>query len=303
MMRAPERHGLLHDLANLVARTLLGALLVTAGTAAAGVPEGVLSIQLGGRQAVWPLAAGDGDEFCSRFGVGFEEVDQCLVEISGDGKGRLSGSVRFWGSDDGLFYSLAGPLKGSQRGETGNFVLGSYTVKLSGEASDGDQMLPVKASAGVSVDTSFIGLPGGAGSEKICVKGTTCHVSFGPNDPTSLTSGAWTLSLTVVDLGGGKVQGNASASFVDGRRCYYTGRGKHDAARDAVTLDFFGVTPECAGTTLQLRDARWEGALTGQLAWSLFGQRGSAALATLDADFCAIDLDPRWNGTLFFFCD
>jgi len=264
-----------------------GLILATAGPASAYPPNGDLDVILGGSRSVRPHAAGDADSFCMRFAAEFDRVDFCDADLFVDAKGRISGSVAFTGSDDGLLYSLAGPIKGGQRGDDRSGITSvAYAVKLSGEASDGSASLGVKGSVELDLEIDPAGVVTGTWYESLCVQGAACDTRLDPVKDWPLTSGRWWLALSTWDSGGGTIEGTATLRFErDPTSCSYTCRGRYDRKSDAANLKLTATSPQCAATTLQLKGLHLDREITGQIRYAFFGLRGETSLESASARF------------------
>ena len=228
------------------------------GVAAAGLPLGSFDFTLGGNQSIWWEAGADGAgeaTFCERFAASFGDVEHCQFDLVVIGKGRISGFATFAASRDGLRVALAGPIKGSRRGdgETGHSKA-SYKIKLAGEASDGQATLGVKASIGFSGRVAPGGVASGTWEERYCFEGERCESIRTPAPTETLTNGNWDVELEIADAGGGALSGSARVGFADGSECPYDLSGKYDAKSDLADLALTPVTPACAGTSIQLQD-------------------------------------------------
>lgn len=228
------------------------------GLALAAIPTGSFDFTLGGNQSIW-VEEGDESEaeaaFCAEFAATLGDVEFCEFAIHVDGKGKIAGFVDFAAWSDGILIAMSGPIKGSQRGNgaTG-FSSASYSIKLAGEASDGNVTLGLKANLAFAGQVAPGGVASGYWDARFCLQGEPCE-SFRTYLPTeTLTNGDWQVELEIADAGGGALSGSARIEFGDGSECLYDLRGRYSAKSDAASLALTPITPDCAGTSIQLRD-------------------------------------------------
>jgi len=265
------------------------ALLCSPGLASAAIPVGHFEISLAGNQSIWFAEIGDDEAFCVAFAEGLEDVEYCDFEMFVDGKGKLTGYLDFAAWSDDILISLHGPLKGSQRGDgqTG-FMRADFSLKLVGEASDGDISLAVKASIKYTGQVAPGGVASGSWDQRFCVQGGGCESYQTVAPMETLTHGAWLLELEIGAAGGGALNGGARAEFGDGSECFYAIEGKYSAKTDVASLALTPITPECAGTSIQWKEVRSPtpggslGSLTAQLRYRLFGFNGDTTVFSGD---------------------
>ena len=259
------------------------ALLIAPGLASAGVPSGAFEIDLGGNQSIWLDVADDQEEFCEGFAEGFGGMLQtCSFSMSIDAKGKITGNVEIVAEDGGAVVTLSGPIKGKLKGDgqTGLTDI-SFSLKLSGEASDGSTTASVSANASFAGQIDGAGLLAGDWSIKLCAKGAGCFDGMETPPGETLDGGGWTLALAIEDLGSGKLGGSAAAEFGDGTTCPYSISGKYSSKSDSASLKLSPTNAACSGTSISLKDVRVNGALTAQMKYKLFGARGDVPVESV----------------------
>ncbi len=270
--------------AALAAMALAPLLLATPGVASAANPAGSYEIDLGGNQSIWLAVEDSEEEFCEGFAEGFGgSVQACDFALLLDAKGKLTGSLDVSAVNGNLSVVLAGPIKGSLKGDgsTGLSDL-SFSFKLSGVVGN------TSATTDVSARVSFAGEINGAGrssgqwNSQFCSKTGGCLSEVDTATPETLAGGGWTLVLEISDLGGGKLGGNAAAELGDGSRCAYTISGKYSDTKDVASLKLSATNATCAGTSISLKDVRVASRLMAQMKYKIFGQRGDTAVESLD---------------------
>jgi hypothetical protein len=249
-------------------------LLAAPGSALAAMPVGSHSIQLGDDQSVWLLAPADPDPFCEGFEDGFgAEPDACTFSLFIDAKGKITGSVQIAADNGNVVLNLSGPIKGKQKGSSDGATKLSFSAKLSGEANGGGD--DVTLTANIAFDGEIEdGLLVGSWSYKLCAKGESCFQAEDAIPAELLDGGSWTLDLEVISLGNDRLGGEAIATFSDGSQCTFALDGKYNAKKDVSSLK---LSPDdCDGASLQLKNVRFVGDLTGDLKYKLFGAKGNA---------------------------
>jgi hypothetical protein len=264
-------------LRRLAAAPVLAALLF-AFPALAAAPVGSFEYTLGGRQSIW---LGDEDEdFCENFGEAFDEIVHCDFEAFVDGKGKIGGWFEFAGWSGGLLFEQSGPVKGSQRGDGRTGVSSSMlAIKLSGTASDGFITVSSKANIRLWSQTQADGYTIGGFEQTVCVSGFGCSSDEGTGDPVIATNGDWQLELEIVETSPGKLGGEARVELGNGWECFYAISGKYSAKKNVSSLKLEPLDPECAGTSLGIKNAWVQGdELIGDLAYSLYGFTGAVGI-------------------------
>jgi hypothetical protein len=267
---------------------LAAALLAMPGLTAAAIPTGSFELEFGGRQSIW-LGDEDGsggEEFCEEFAADFDDLESCDFQGFVDGKGKIYGSLEFAGWSGGVHFDLGGPIKGSQKGDDRTGIARvSFSVKLTGVATDGFVSASTKASLRYSGQTMSDGLTTGVLEAKVCISGVGCQASQSPTPPEVLTDGGWSLELEIVDGGSGRLGGAARVEFESGGDCLYALSGKYSASKDVASLKLAPTEMNCAGTSLQLKDVRlWSGPpadVSGSISYKMFGFRGATLFGVL----------------------
>lgn len=258
------------------------ALLLSPASGWAAPPIGSFEISFGGNLSIWFGTGAENAAFCEAFAEGIDELEYSDFEIFVDGRGKLFGYLDLAARDAGIRLAMHGPLKGSQRGDASSGITRTtLALKLSGEASDGTSTLGVKGSLRYTGQVAPGGVANGVWDQRFCVQGAGCE-SYQTVVPTEiLPNGGWTLGLEIGDAGGGALNGIARAEFSDGSECSYAIAGKYSAKTDSSRLTLSPITPDCAGTSIQLGVANSNGLVFGNrvaLKFKLFGFTGDVVV-------------------------
>ncbi len=274
-----------HLRAMLASGSIATALLAASGIASAVIPTGSFEIEFGGRQSIWMGEEGvdSGEEFCTDFGTAFDTLEFCDFQAFLDGKGKIYGFLEFSGWSGGLHFAEGGPIKGIQKGDDRTGITRfSFTIKLTGVASDGFATMTSKSSIRLTGQTTADGLVSGLWEQSVCVQGFGCNESQSPVPRTIWSNGGWSLELAITDEGGGALGGSARVEFGDGNECFYAVSGKYNAKKDTAGLSLDPTEFDCAGTSLRLKDVRLATSapdvISGSIAYSLFGFKGATNL-------------------------
>jgi hypothetical protein len=263
------------------------ALLAGPGLAWAAIPTGSFEILFGGHQSIWTGETSDlNEEFCEGFAESFDVLESCDFDLFVDGRGELYGYFGFAAWVDGVHFVEGGPIRGRQRGDDRSGISRvSLKIKLKGTASDGLETLLTRSSLRLSGQVTAEGLMSGVWIVRVCIQGVGCNENESLVTPGIAENGEWSLQIEITDEGDDRLGGNARVEFGNGEECLYSVSGRYSSTKDTARLRLDPTEPDCAGTSLRLKDVHLlvgpPDQIAGSIAYRLFGFRGDTSFPDL----------------------
>lgn len=172
------------------------------------------------------------------------------------------GSGYFIGNEAGIDLNLNFSVLGAVKGKD-NLTTANFTMKVTGTASDGFQVVPATGSIKFnftvdSTSTHLIGVAKG----KFCLQGFGCQpIDAAADFVPPGAGGYWTLVLDIQAIDGKRLTGTASAVLANGRTLPFAVSVKYTSTSDVSKLK---LTGNGSKLTLQGNAAPWGLRLRGR---------------------------------------
>lgn len=214
-------------------RRFLEALFIVAtlsGIAQADPPAGQFTLHFGPEQAIWDIS-------------GDYNLGGSSLTLAQDAKGKITGMGAEDGIDQGVEYHLRYSVRGALAA-VGDLTRITLSLKLTGNASDGNITLPVKGSGTFVLDIDEAHhLLTGTTTLTVCVKKFGCAPPQTAPVQANLPAGAdgsWALVLNLQLSKATRVGGNATATLLNGGSMTFGVKGQYNPTTDLTTLGLKG---------------------------------------------------------------